>query len=259
MARIEVNGVSLAYDDIGVGDPTLVWVHGGITHRGFWHRYQIPEFSLTHRCVAVDLRGHGESDKPRQAYPIVGFADDLAAMFERLGLDRPVLIGHSLGCAVVLQLAASYPRLARALVLNDGPSLAQADVSRYLPMVNALLDGAAPVEVADSMFTAAGFFLPRHDPEVRAQILATLTTPGYVAGEEIRGLAEWDRDAIKGRIEVPTLHLASATNLCPDDQMLAAVSHAILARTVGAGHFNAWEVPTQVNAMIVEFLREYVD
>ncbi len=67
MATVELNGVALAYDDTGQGDPTLLWVHGGITHRGFWHRHQIPMFSQTHRCVTVDLRGHGESDKPRQA------------------------------------------------------------------------------------------------------------------------------------------------------------------------------------------------
>lgn len=62
-------------------------------------------------------------------------------------------------------------------VRHDGPSLAQADVSRYLPMVNALLDGAAPAEVADKMFTGAGFVLPRHDPAVRSDILATFTAP----------------------------------------------------------------------------------
>jgi hypothetical protein len=60
-------------------------------------------------------------------------------------------------------------------------------------------------------------------------------------------------------VEVPTLHLAAGSVLCPDEQVTAGIPQVVLARTVGGGHFNAWEVPEQVNSMIAEFNREYVD
>ena len=70
---------------------------------------QIEAFAPKHRIIAVDLRGHGESDKPDQDYDIAGFADDMAWLIREIGLDRPVLIGHSMGGVTTLNLAAQAP------------------------------------------------------------------------------------------------------------------------------------------------------
>lgn len=258
-ATIGVEGVSLAYDDTGAGGPAVVWLHGATTNRVYWHRHQIPVFARAHRCVAIDLCGHGESDAPRERLPVTRFADDVAAVIAALGLDRPVVVGHSFGCAVALQLAVSHPEALRALVLNDGPSMQAASLDRYLPMITAFEIGTPVREVMNTMFTNSGFFLPRHDPQLRAEIMAICTAPGYIAAETIRAAAEWDRDAVKGRVTVPALHLAATNSPCPDAQIVDAIPHVVLARTVGGGHFNAWEVPEQVNSMIAEFIREYVD
>ncbi|MFN0026362.1 MAG: alpha/beta fold hydrolase [Acidimicrobiales bacterium] len=259
MAVVQVDGVSLAYDDLGAGDPAIVWIHGGTTNRSYWHRFQIPHFGDRHRCVAVDLRGHGDSDKPGGPCPITRFAADVAGLIETLQLDRPIVVGHSFGCAVAIQLAASRPELTRAIVLNDGPSMVAPALERYLPMIEAFSSGTPVGEVMNTMFTNSGFFLDRHDPELRHQIVALCTAPNHSATETIRALAEWDRDAVKGKITFPALHLPGAKSACPEDQIIDAIPQVVLARTVGGGHFNAWEVPAQVNSMITEFLREYVD
>ncbi|MEJ7755036.1 MAG: alpha/beta fold hydrolase [Nocardioidaceae bacterium] len=68
---------------------------------------QLAHFATRHRTVAVDLRGHGESDAPEQDYTIEGFASDVAWMSQQLGLERPVVVGHSLGGIVALH----WPRL----------------------------------------------------------------------------------------------------------------------------------------------------
>ncbi|MGZ4330366.1 MAG: alpha/beta fold hydrolase [Solirubrobacteraceae bacterium] len=57
------DGVALAYDDAGAGYPALVFVHGAACNRRFWSQ-QVPRFCAAHRVIAVDLRGHGESDAP---------------------------------------------------------------------------------------------------------------------------------------------------------------------------------------------------
>jgi pimeloyl-ACP methyl ester carboxylesterase len=86
--------------------------------------------------VAVDLRGHGRSDKPHQDYTIQVFADDLASTCERLELAKPVVVGHSMGSIVSFDLAARYPDLPSAVVMLDAafvlPSAARTAIPTFL-------------------------------------------------------------------------------------------------------------------------------
>lgn len=108
MPKLERDGVALAYDDAGSGTPPLLLVHGYACDRSAMER-QSACFTTRHRVVNVDLRGHGESDKPDGVYSIPSFADDLAWLCRELGLYRPVVVGHSLGGMIALDLAARYP------------------------------------------------------------------------------------------------------------------------------------------------------
>src|SRR3982075_2427821 len=91
--------------------PPLVLVNGWTGDHGIFTP-QIAHFGQTRRVVAVDLRGHGASDAPEQEYTIPGFADDIAWQCAQLGLQKPVVIGHSIGGAVVLALWGGDPGLA---------------------------------------------------------------------------------------------------------------------------------------------------
>ena len=114
------DGVVLAYDDAGSGYPALVFVHGAACNRRFWCQ-QVPRFSSAHRVVAVDLRGHGESDAPSERYTVRLFADDLASTCTQLRIESPLVIGHSLGGLVALDFASAYPDHVAAAVLIDPP------------------------------------------------------------------------------------------------------------------------------------------
>jgi pimeloyl-ACP methyl ester carboxylesterase len=118
MQHVTRDGVTLAFEEAGAGEPAIVFVPGGSCDWWSFHE-QLEHFSADHRCVSLDLRGHGASDKPRQAYTMGGYADDVAWVIGRLGLDRPVVVGHSMGGAVALQLVADHPGTVRALVLAD--------------------------------------------------------------------------------------------------------------------------------------------
>lgn len=74
MATIARNGIRLSYDDRGSGEPSIVFVHGWTCNRSFFAP-QAEHFARRHRVVSVDLRGHGESDKPNEAYSIEAYAD----------------------------------------------------------------------------------------------------------------------------------------------------------------------------------------
>ncbi len=108
------DGVRMAYHELGSGDPAIIFIHGGFGSRegfGLQEKY----FSPNHRCVAVDLRGHGESDKPDEIYTMAQHGDDVAALIRQLELNRPVLVGQSMGGQVIISAAARHPELVGAI------------------------------------------------------------------------------------------------------------------------------------------------
>src|SRR5437660_1035757 len=102
------DGVKIAYTEEGHGDPAVLLVHGfGCAHLDL--EPQLTHFSRRHRVVAMDLRGYGESDKPKQAYSPEGHADDLAWLCKTLGIGRAIIIGHSMGGVIAMAFGANHP------------------------------------------------------------------------------------------------------------------------------------------------------
>jgi 3-oxoadipate enol-lactonase len=125
MPAVEVNGIRLNYAVYGDGDPIL-FVHGLGSSGRDW-QMQVDFFASDYRVITVDLRGHGDSDKPRGRYSIAQFANDVAQLLEQTG-DAPAhVVGLSLGGMVAMELAVSRPSLVRSLVVvNSGPEMPRA-------------------------------------------------------------------------------------------------------------------------------------
>ena len=95
------DGVRLAYDDTDPSNcshPSLLLIHGWCGDRTALSP-QLTAFRASHRVIAVDLRGFGDSDAPAGEYTMASFADDLAYMCGQLHLSRPLVVGHSMGSA----------------------------------------------------------------------------------------------------------------------------------------------------------------
>ncbi len=130
MLSAERNGVKLFFEEArGAGAP-VVLVHGWCCD----HTYFAPQFEYFakkgRRVVALDLRGHGLSDKPRERYTMQGFADDVAFICDHLGLGKVVVIGHSMGGIVAFDLASRYPELVSALIMLDAAIVLASSRSR---------------------------------------------------------------------------------------------------------------------------------
>jgi pimeloyl-ACP methyl ester carboxylesterase len=106
---------------------SFLLVHGLASNARTWDAVAARLAADGHPTVAVDLRGHGESDQPPDGYDTQTAARDLAALCKRLGLVKPVLAGQSWGGNVVLELAVRQPGRAHALALLDGGWLHLAD------------------------------------------------------------------------------------------------------------------------------------
>lgn len=208
--------------------------------------------------VSVDLRGHGESDKPQGLYPIAAYADDIAYMIEQLGLGKVVAVGHSLGGITVLQLAAAHPdRVAAIVMVDPAPFVFPPELRAGVEAVVAAIE--AGNQEPRRQFVANQLFLPTSDRKLVEDVLAVmLAAPSHVAASAMRGILAFDAPAVAAQCKVPALHLAATPALNPLHLMSQWLPTVVNGMTVGAGHFNQLEVPDQVNAMIEGFLRHHV-
>src|SRR5690348_4468658 len=110
---VEVNGVNLYVETHGTGRP-LVLLHGGLGS-GEMFGPILPVLAEHHQVVVVDLQGHGRTADIDRPIDIRLMADDIAALIDHLGLDKPDLVGYSLGGGVALLTAVKYPAKARKL------------------------------------------------------------------------------------------------------------------------------------------------
>jgi non-heme chloroperoxidase len=112
------NDLRIFYEDSGSGEPVIL-VHGfGMSH-SVWDQIRI-QLSKDYRVIALDLRGHGSSDKPIEGYNIETFSDDIHCLIMQLGLRNSVYVGWSLGVAIGLRLSAKYAGDLSKIVLVGG-------------------------------------------------------------------------------------------------------------------------------------------
>jgi N-formylmaleamate deformylase len=122
--EVTANGIRLHYyrtgsSRTGEKKPSLVLSHGFSDSGLCWVRLA-RALEGDYEVVMYDARGHGLSDAPDEGYTSVVRADDLAGLIEALGLEKPAILGHSMGAATTLYCAALHPDLMRAAVLEDG-------------------------------------------------------------------------------------------------------------------------------------------
>lgn len=122
MSRLSVNGTALEVVDRGEGRP-LVFVHGMMCSGRFFAP-QVEHLSRRYRVIVPDLRGHGESDKPPGGHTVSAYADDIHALLGDLGVERPVLVGWSMGSMVGYEYLKRHgaQSLAGFVIIDQPPS-----------------------------------------------------------------------------------------------------------------------------------------
>lgn len=252
MPYAELTGLKLYYERAESGGPELLFVPGWCCdHTAF--QPQFDHFAQTHTVTALDLRGVGQSDAPAGGYSIPELADDVAAFCDAVGLERPVVVGHSLGGMIAVEVGACYQSLPSALVLVDpGPIAPRPETVEFFLGFARELEGPRGEELRREYVHDMG----ARDDELARWIVDLMCSPEQrVAAAVIRGVGEWDGRDPLARCDVPVLLLRDEISENTDVLRLREIKPDLeVGITVGAGHFHQLEVPDQVNAMIERFL-----
>jgi pimeloyl-ACP methyl ester carboxylesterase len=250
------DGVRLNYVQSGSGEPAVVLLHG----MACLHAHMLPVMShleSRHRCVAFDLRGHGASDAPRDAYAMDDFLADLDALIDELDLGRPILIGHSFGGSIALAYTDRYPDRARALVLLDSGMRANAVVAADLGPFYADLRSGDPARYRATLdgFVRTRLVDPVDGEAFAAEIASTMNAvPSHVFLSMSDTVQQLRSAEMAARCRLPALLVLSRQDFADPAAVDALGPNWHVGRIVGAGHFVQVVVPEQVNPMIDRFL-----
>jgi pimeloyl-ACP methyl ester carboxylesterase len=245
------NGLRIAYEDVGHGSPAVVLIHGAFGNRSHYTA-QIEHLAQRHRVVALDLRGHGESDVPRDGYRLRDYAEDVVAVCEAANLDHYVLCGHSMPVALVA--ASLNPGRVAGVALLDGAMLFPESLrSQVLANLVPVLEGAGWVEAMQGYLVGRGIG-PYDSAALKARVMAEIAAaPGRVAAPLMRDVMTLDfSQFLTGSFPLLYVHAGVPADLMRLRELRPDV---LVGSVVGSGHWLMLEVPDQVNAMLDRFLQ----
>lgn len=235
--RVNIGNVPVAYEVTGSGDP-LVLIHGlsGSTH---WWGRNVEALGQHFRVYSIDLVGFGES-RDTHSFVLTEAATYLAMWMEQVGIERAIIVGHSMGGFIAAHLAADFPERTGRLVLVDAAVLPFGDgyLRHLVGLARAL--GYAPLSFLPVLVTDAW----------RAGPLAVLQAARQLLTADIRPNLS--------RIDAPTLLVwGEHDTVIPVEighQLQHQFRHANLVVVPSAGHNPMWDRPEDFNRVVLEFL-----
>lgn len=273
MPEIDIGDATLHYEVAGRGEPILLIPGLGLDHT--YYRFGIPLLAAHLQVLAVDPRGIGGSTKSPSPYSVEAWADDFAAMIERLGNGPIHVLGSSLGGAMALALAQRHPHAVRTLSVVGGFSeLDRATELNFRLRLRLIEKLGMSDEVADYMglWTLTRKFINSDAgyAVMRANQASIRNNTAETYSAFVEALLRWGRcqpdqesepkfTALLGSIEASTLVVTSDNDhLIPkelSDLIAARIPNAKLAVMPGAGHIPFMEQPAEVVRIVLDFLQ----
>jgi sigma-B regulation protein RsbQ len=253
------DGLSIAYDVRGKGEPTLVFLHGWCSDRESW-KNQLDVFAGDHRVVAIDMGGHGQSGKDRKQWSVTGLAGDVEAVVKKVDLKRVILVGHSMGGPVSLEAAKRMPGTVVGVVGVD--TLHNAEYKFPEDQSKKFLEGFETDFKGTMRMGMRGMFPEKVDPE----LLEWITTKAEAQDQKmalglLRDFPRLDTKALLRDAKVPVRCINSggefqfAIPTASDINNKYADFKVVIME--GVGHYPMLEKPAEFNEKLREVLKEF--
>lgn len=177
---ITIDGETLSYVDNQQGKSCLLFLHGAFIDKSYWQA-QLDYFSPHYRVLAVDLVGHGQSSSYRKAYSIQAYGEDISKFLQQLALEEVILIGHSIGAAIMLEVALRAGSNIKGLVGID-----------YFKQLGVTLDKETIQQLKDQLnndfantcasYANQALLSPNTAPAIKKRVLAAFTNMNPLVG-----------------------------------------------------------------------------
>ena len=261
---LDVDGVRLHYVEAGTGEP-VVMLHG-LNASTYSFRYAIPELAQSYRAVALDLKGFGYSERPRDSdYSLTAQADLVASAMNRLNIERAAVVGHSMGGDVAMRLALRHPqRVSRLVLVSSATDEQMRRGLRAARILRPFLPIVAVFTTHRTAYQRRALHFVTHDPAfVTPEVIECSYRPQRMRGHR-RALGALlvdrarDEPLTPERIATPTLILwGEHDRLLPPSQgerLLERIPNARFVLVPSSGHRPLEEQPGFCNRALLEFL-----
>ena len=244
------DGVRINFFVEGKGEPALIFVHGWSCDKSYWDN-QVKEFSPKYKVVTIDLAGHGESGMNRKNYTMELFGEDVAAVVNELGLKKVVLIGHSMGGAVVIEAARILKDKVIGLVGADtfqnlGETMTADQIEPFLKPFKENFS-ARTKEFVKSMF------LQSADPGLVKKVSDDMVSaPPEVAISAMENMFKDNAITALKEIDVPIISINCDLYPVREEENRKYVKSYELKMMKGVGHFVMLEDPAKFNQLLHE-------
>ncbi len=248
------DGVRINFFVEGEGEPALIFVHGWSCDKSYWDN-QVKEFSPKYKVVTIDLAGHGESGMNRKNYTMELFGEDVAAVVNELGLKKIILIGHSMGGAVVIEAARILKDKVIGLVGADtfqnlGETMTTEQIEPFLKPFREDFKTHA-FEFVKTMFP------PTADPDLVKKIADDMSSaPPEVAISAMENMFKDNAITALKEINVPIIGINCDLYPVREEENRKYVKSYELKMMKGVGHFVMLEDPAKFNQLLNEAINE---
>ncbi|MDB4961929.1 MAG: alpha/beta hydrolase [Myxococcales bacterium] len=242
------DGVEIYYEVTGDADTALVFVHGWMGNVRWWDA-QRDAFASTHRVVALDLAGHGQSGRTRTQWSAEAYAEDIIAVVQAVSAPRVVLVAHSMAGAYALTACPALEGLARLILVDTLKNLdATPTLEQVAPMMASYrADYRAAVETALPRF----LFSAQTPPAVVERLTREfLTVTGDVAVTLLEPLYRLDLRAAARSVQVPVRGIGSDLNPGNVEANRAYFRDYAYVELTGCGHYPMLEAPGAFNVAL---------
>lgn len=265
--------IQIAYQDLGAGETTFVFLHGLGNAHLVWER-NVEELSKNARCIAIDLPGNGFSSKAKFPYSIEFFAHAVVTFIQEMNLHNVVVVGHSMGGQIALRLGFLFPHLIQKLVL-----VAPAGLEKFSSFEKTIMTtgmqffefGMTDAYKLKEALTASFFKKNEATRKVTQRLISMLDEhPGQhykmMIEQCIQAMLQEPAHPYAAQIELPVLLIFGSMDAMIPNKILHPYSTESLARKLVkdfklgqllllpyAGHFVQWEQSDAVNQAISDF------